>query len=354
MKNQHKPISTFLTVLACLLLCSDAAALTFRYKDHQVEAEGLIEPGDTARLAAYVETLRTDVDGWRRIVSLNSSGGSLAEGLLMGQFFREKRISTLVRRGNICHSACALAFLGGTQANTVDTDVGRYLEVGAKLGFHGFSSGTERVVLLNEAFDSARVIYGLLIAYASEMQRIDLALFAEFLSVDPASIRIISTPHELNGLGIKIKEPLPPRPANWALHTCARHVSKVRPIRDWPLHERIPPDEPSTIATNSLQLRQMLLRDLYGGDSGIAGTLSKLSTDDLIELALGGVTPKFPVYRISVVRGAGFYYDYCYAFQSGPDRAATLLVFGIGVGYKSHQDHGSLGWYPDNTPLWEP
>jgi hypothetical protein len=355
MRIQHRLILTFRTFVVFFLICTNASALSFQKIGHQVEVSGSIEPGDTDRLATYLLTLHTDPDSWWRVISLNSSGGSLAEGLLLGQFLREKRISTLVRRNNICYSACALAFLGGTQANTADTDVGRYLEVGAKLGFHGFSSETEQIVLLKEAFDLARVINSLIIAYASQMQRINLELFAELLGVDPASIHIISTPKELNGLGITIKKSLPPRPDNWAFHACARHVSKVVPIRDWPIHERIPPDNSSTIATNGLQLRQMLLRDLYGGDDRIAETLSKLSTDDLISLALGS-SPKFPIHRISVVRGAGFYYDYCYAYQpdSGPIRVSTLLVEGIGAGFKSKLEHGPLGWYPDNTPLWNP
>jgi len=76
----------------------------------------------------------------RRIaVILDSPGGLVSEGLKLGQFFYDAKIATFVFAGGYgCHSACALAFLGGRDAAT-----GKPLRVmmsGARLGFHQFGA----------------------------------------------------------------------------------------------------------------------------------------------------------------------------------------------------------------------
>ena len=72
-------------------------------------------------------------------VVLDSPGGLISEGLKLGRFFHEAKIATFVFTGGIgCHSACALAFLGGRDATT-----GKRLRVmmsGARLGFHQFGA----------------------------------------------------------------------------------------------------------------------------------------------------------------------------------------------------------------------
>jgi hypothetical protein len=76
----------------------------------------------------------------RRVaVILDSPGGLVSEGLKLGQFFYDAKIATFVFAGGYgCHSACALAFLGGRDAAT-----GKPLRVmmsGARLGFHQFGA----------------------------------------------------------------------------------------------------------------------------------------------------------------------------------------------------------------------
>jgi hypothetical protein len=78
-------------------------------------------------------------------VRLNSPGGDLAGGIMLGEIFRRYRVGTEVgssspilnaiepglkdRAPGVCASACAYAFLGGDE---------RSLDVDAKLGFHRF------------------------------------------------------------------------------------------------------------------------------------------------------------------------------------------------------------------------
>jgi hypothetical protein len=60
-------------------------------------------------------------------IVLNSDGGSAIAGIAIGEIVREKQFHTLVPSNARCASACALAWLGGTQ---------RFMASGARIGFH--------------------------------------------------------------------------------------------------------------------------------------------------------------------------------------------------------------------------
>jgi hypothetical protein len=97
---------------------------------------GQLAGGELLALQAEVAKLPHD----RRVaVVLDSPGGLVAEGLKLGQFFYDTKIATFVFSGGYgCHSACALAFLGGRDAATAKPL--RVMMSGAKLGFHQFSA----------------------------------------------------------------------------------------------------------------------------------------------------------------------------------------------------------------------
>ena len=61
------------------------------------------------------------------IVRLESNGGSLVAGIQIGETIRLKGFQTLVPAGARCASACAMAWLGGTQ---------RFMGPGAQIGLH--------------------------------------------------------------------------------------------------------------------------------------------------------------------------------------------------------------------------
>lgn len=178
----------------CRNFCS-GLALTFRKVGEFIEVSGVFEPGDTIRFRDFVNGL-SRADGLDEMsVSLSSPGGNLAEGILFGQFIRQVGLPTIVKSSNQCHSACAIAFLGGTARGVAASSIARTLQFGAKLGFHGFSAPeTSKVVL-----------------YASEMSGVDLALLSELISVDPTNIRTVTTARELRGLSIDVTGSLPPR-----------------------------------------------------------------------------------------------------------------------------------------------
>lgn len=153
--------------------------------------EGAIEPGASDRLRAY---LGNGHEGYR--LSLNSPGGSLIEGMLLGEIIREHEFHTevgsiVVRRDpstgydmpeempGFCASACALAFLGG-----VKRDEGS----ATRLGFHQFSLATGAALPLlagpaniaavrAETMAEAQVLSGIVAAYMAKMGA-DARLFA--------------------------------------------------------------------------------------------------------------------------------------------------------------------------------
>ena len=92
--------------------------------------------GELLALQAEVAKLPPD----RRVaVILDSPGGLVAEGLKLGRFFHDAKIATFVFAGGFgCHSACALAFLGGRDA--ASSKPLRVMMSGARLGFHQFGA----------------------------------------------------------------------------------------------------------------------------------------------------------------------------------------------------------------------
>ena len=117
---------------------------------------------------------------------LSSSGGDLFEGLKVGYLFREYEVATLVRKGDICLSACAMAFLGGTASRQPPTPLpSRTIEIGGQVGFHNFT--LDATVIQNETKGDATAGiargFGLGRAGASALIR-----YAADLGVDPGFI----------------------------------------------------------------------------------------------------------------------------------------------------------------------
>lgn len=119
-------------------------------KEARFRLQGTIDEGDSGRVAEALRkaNISTADDRWQRIVfALKSDGGSFHEGIDLATTFRRVGISTVVRTGDECYSACAIAFLGGAERLKDPTPLGendplprqpasRSLEKGAMLGFH--------------------------------------------------------------------------------------------------------------------------------------------------------------------------------------------------------------------------
>ncbi|NBJ13755.1 SH3 domain-containing protein [Microvirga arsenatis] len=113
--------------LTCaLLLGSAASAAEIRHNriaegSGFIVVEGELKPGDEDRFDAGVQQYS------KGAVLFQSGGGSLITGIRMGEIIRMKNFGTGVAPGTMCASACALAWLGGTQ---------RFMSSSSRVGFH--------------------------------------------------------------------------------------------------------------------------------------------------------------------------------------------------------------------------
>ncbi len=104
---------------------------------HHIRMTGEIVPGDAEKLLAVVKEIDLDPFG-NTILSMNSPGGNFEEALLIGDILTGQGIGTLVGDGDVCLSACAFAFLGGSRMviRNVLWEPWRHLHFGGTLGFH--------------------------------------------------------------------------------------------------------------------------------------------------------------------------------------------------------------------------
>ena len=84
-----------------------AHSANITYTSSQIKIEGRLMDGDYKYLQRVID--RTGIKSLR----LNSPGGSALEGYNLGYTINKNKMSTVIRRGDSCLSACAVAFLGG-------------------------------------------------------------------------------------------------------------------------------------------------------------------------------------------------------------------------------------------------
>jgi len=84
-----------------------------------VLGEGAVAEGDSGRLRLALQSADRDASGYK-LLALDSPGGAIVEAFAMVDVMDEERVSTLVRPGASCASACAqILFLSGAH-RTVD------------------------------------------------------------------------------------------------------------------------------------------------------------------------------------------------------------------------------------------
>lgn len=166
---------------------------------HTIRVSGPIETGDADRLRKMLERLRATTPpapgAPLATVELSSKGGDLYEGLKLGYLFREFDVATVVRAADVCQSACALAFLGGTQSHTPGQAVpSRNLEIGGQVGFHNFylSSPSDLSAGSKDARDGVTMGFSVARGGASALLR-----YAALMGIDVAFVaRVMGQPSE--------------------------------------------------------------------------------------------------------------------------------------------------------------
>ena len=342
-----------------------SVAAEFKRDGQMFRLTGPIEAGDATKFRAFVEreykafSASEDALGGSWAVSLDSPGGSLADGIDIGRALHENRLTTLVERGHSCYSACAIAFLGGVFQYVTGIGPKRELEAGAALGFHGYRADASQVVILNEAFDQARALNGLVLEYGAEMTAIDLGFLAELMNVAANEMRLINTPSALKKLHIEVRAPMPKRPATAGYNVCVQAVTKLLPSLDGlAIGDRL--ERKPSLLNSEAQLLKQLLNDHYEGDDnrskGLRAISGKITAREGIELITGQNiyldTIIYPVERYQTGRGAGFYFDQCYVFFDADGKAAQAAMVTLS-GAAVYSRHGALDFYPPNAPLWK-
>lgn len=201
-------LSTLVALGLTSLLSESATAADFSFvglkngpiAEARFRMKGDIQQGDVQRLDEALQSsgITHAQDPWRRIVvALDSAGGSYHEGLDLALAFRRRGLATVVRSGNRCLSACAIAFLGGTALPKDPNPVGddeplpdqlpeRSIEPGAILGFHA-----PYLSVPNEDYDASVVAD----AYRSAVLGISrLVTIADRLYVVPAELPKLLAP----------------------------------------------------------------------------------------------------------------------------------------------------------------
>jgi hypothetical protein len=192
--------SLLLASLALLAMPASAADITWDgvvYGDNNrvaatMSLTGPIQPGDAARVQALVYENLPDyyLSALASItITLDSTGGSFVEGIALMDVFHELAIATRVSSDATCHSACALAFLGGRFINEASLDeVRRTVEPGASLGFHAPSLNLDGDTLLPAAMISE--------SYGEALSAIgELMVRSPVFDIQPSLIQaVISTP----------------------------------------------------------------------------------------------------------------------------------------------------------------
>lgn len=129
-------------------------------------------------------------------VYLSSRGGNLGGGIRLGKYFKKNRIKTVVEGYQKCASACALAFLGGTDRNG-----SRWMSstTTSLLGVHSFhnSDGT-----LYNLTDDVQQVVALILNYARYVGAPPEILIKNFET--PSDSMYWFSDSELLRLGIKV------------------------------------------------------------------------------------------------------------------------------------------------------
>lgn len=173
------------TCVAAAVFPHSAKALHFTLERAEsgriyVYASGDIVEGDTDRLEALLHAGKIE----ERWVVLDSPGGDVLEGMILGQFFDYHRFTTIVTHEDRCLSACFFAFAGGDRRWVVD---------GGQLGVHQFSGGEGDQALTQFVIGS---LMDDLSGYGIDARALILSLMT------PAAEMHVFTPEELRQFGI--------------------------------------------------------------------------------------------------------------------------------------------------------
>lgn len=153
-------------------------ALEFTATDTGIGISGQIAVGDADRFARWLDETRPQATR----VSLDSSGGSVADALAIGRTIRAAGYDTAVEDGAVCLSACPYLLAGGVR---------RSASRGAAIGVHQHYFGKNTMLPAFMAVSDVQRAQASVMDYLDEMG-IDLRLMSHALRTSPEDINILS------------------------------------------------------------------------------------------------------------------------------------------------------------------
>lgn len=182
---------------------------------------GDVEEGDAQKIEDAIRPTASGTD-----LCLNSPGGSFQEGVKMfNTIWNKGSVRTRVVNGDICMSACAIAFMGGSMLE--GTGVIRFrqsfVEPGSQLGFHsptldlpeGGQYSSEVVEFSYElALESSARMFQLTRINEHGVEGMSEYLFARILETAPSDMFTIDTIGRANLAKINLSQ-VPIRDLNW-------------------------------------------------------------------------------------------------------------------------------------------
>ena len=166
-----------------------------------VKLQGAIGPGDFKKLKDRLE--------WGTRLCLNSPGGSYLDGIELFEHIAASSITTAVEALDVCYSACAIAFMGGSDRAEISRLPNRTLHAKGLLGFH--SPFLRREADLGLPGDNKLQIgVALGISMVAKLIRADnykllpRLLIADMLETPPSSMYDVDTFRKAHDLDIKL------------------------------------------------------------------------------------------------------------------------------------------------------
>jgi rhodanese-related sulfurtransferase len=122
------------SVLALFSLCPVALAMTIEVQGNIVFATGPVEDDLRKFQAAFAKP------GVDTVVLVNSPGGDLWTGLVIGRLIADKGYKTVA--AGSCHSACSIIFMGGRERRFADS----FRPASTVVGIHGAHDRTTKTI----------------------------------------------------------------------------------------------------------------------------------------------------------------------------------------------------------------
>ncbi|MFD1798069.1 hypothetical protein ACFSC1_19045 [Paracoccus aurantiacus] len=152
-------------------------SLQFKVEDGAISIVGQIAGGDADRFAGWLDQNRPA----ETRISLDSSGGSVADALAIGRTLRAGGYDTVVEDGAVCLSACPYILAGG---------VTRQATEGAVVGVHQHFFGKNTLLPAFMAVRDVQRAQASVMDYLDEMG-VDLRLMSFALRTPPEEIHIL-------------------------------------------------------------------------------------------------------------------------------------------------------------------